>query len=358
MTVSNSKGMDSFYFLGSNADGSLLVFGEETHFEILNGCELLLFDATFDSSPSFGNKILYDAQWIIHGVKESHKAGIASESFPTISVLMAKGKGNHREEDYSEALTILFKAENEHGYDLSDKAHRGLADFETAERNGVLSKFNIITNKMECCGYHWVGCYQNGLKDHNLWEGHLNDYDFWKFNRTFMAMRDVPERRVHEAYNVMTQKINSNMPRKYRTAFTKFLNEYFVPTWMNGRYEISEWNGYRKQTKANNFAETQNWRIQCDVGVHEPFYLWLYKMKKYSAKTILKWNRFKENGFERNSSIKEHTKLLGLKKLWDKVGDRRIELFEYMEGVSLLYSCKWTAFDKRFGSVDVDDDEI
>eukprot|EP01084_Bolivina_argentea_P063253 115546_1 len=71
VTLKNSTGDDSDFFLNHNEDCTLLVYGEEEHFEIIDFCELLLFDATFDSVPSFGGYLLYDQQWIIHGAVES-----------------------------------------------------------------------------------------------------------------------------------------------------------------------------------------------------------------------------------------------------------------------------------------------
>ncbi len=81
-------------------------------------------------------------------------------------------------------------------------------------------------------------------------------------------------------------------------------------------------------------------------------------MKRFSAKHIARWNRFKANGFERASSMKEHLKLLNVKDLWDKIGRREISLYEYMVGMSLVYKNKQTELEKRFGALDSQNDTM
>ena len=86
--------------LAANADDSILLIGETIHFEILNECESLLFDGTFDSIPLLDNHIMYEQQWLIHAVKVSYEASEQSESFPTKTALMMRSRGK----DYGEPL--------------------------------------------------------------------------------------------------------------------------------------------------------------------------------------------------------------------------------------------------------------
>ncbi len=110
MTLKNSSGFGSDFFLGHNNSCTLLLFGEEIDFEIANECELWLFNATFDSTPSFGGYVLFDQLWMLHGCKKSGKASVQCESWSAFYVLFAAGQGNHKEQHYTEAINLVFDA--------------------------------------------------------------------------------------------------------------------------------------------------------------------------------------------------------------------------------------------------------
>ncbi len=51
-------------------------------------------------------------------------------------------------------------------------------------------------------------------------------------------------------------------------------------------------------------------------------------------------------------------KLMNVKDLWDKIGKREISLYDYMEGMSLVYKNKQSELETRFGSLDSKNDNV
>ncbi|MCP5014410.1 MAG: hypothetical protein GY938_03900, partial [Ketobacter sp.] len=130
---------------------------------------------------------------------------------------------------------------------------------------------------------------------------------------------------------MMVARAKTDIKKKHYPLFIRFAEYYVKLTWINGRYECIEWNEYRRQIATNDFSESYNNLVQIECGLHSPFFLFVWHLKRFSAKHIARWNRFKAKGFERASSMKEHLKLLNVKDLWDKIGRREISLYEYMD---------------------------
>eukprot|EP01083_Nonionella_stella_P031968 87496_1 len=110
-----------------------------------------------------------------------------------------------------------------------------------------------------------------------------------------------------------------------------------------------------KLIKVNNFAETQNKQLLDWLGVHESFWPWLLKLKEFSALQMLKWKQFKTFKHQRMKSVKEHTKIVALHKLWGLIGRQGVHLFDYLQGVSFVYSGNWVRFETMFGALTIED---
>ena len=121
---------------------------------------------------------------------------------------------------------------------------------------------------------------------------------------------------------------------------------------MGGRYAIMDYNEYRKKFRTNNFAESLHSELISDVlGVHPEFYEGLAALKEFSARKMLKYRRFKENGFERLRRPNERTKEVRLEKLWNLIGDGDIGLYDYMSCISMVYSGDEIGLRKNFSGL-------
>ncbi len=50
--------------------------------------------------------------------------------------------------------------------------------------------------------------------------------------------------------------------------------------------------------------------------------------------------------------MSEHIKTLCLQLLWKLIAPpAQIDLWSYLEGISMCYDMKWNSFDKQFGSI-------
>eukprot|EP01084_Bolivina_argentea_P049809 91603_1 len=355
LTLKNAIGSQSDFFLTHNKTCNLLVFGEELHFEIGNDCELWFMDCTFQTTPSFGGYLLYDQHWIWHGGKESGNAAVQSESWPTFHILFAAGTGNHTAEVYTEATNLVIEAGDQRGYNLRLKKHRIIADFDKPERLGVLdSELVLLTRYLYGCSYHWVKLWNNGLKNYDLWEIKLHDKQFSEFSIISSQIRHVPPRKMRDAFDEMMKKSETEIKKEHHELFVIFAEKYVHYNWINGIYAIEEFNEYRRQIASDNFAESMNNLAAQFLGTHTPYFLWLFRMKKFSAKHVARYIRFTTNGFERMSSVKENMKQICKRHLWDTIGSGDMSLWDYMTAMSYVYREKWDKVKEMCGDIQYD----
>ena len=312
-------------------------------------CDVLFADGSFKFTPNIDS----DMQWIIHAVFLSDKNMDADVGFILFHIIFKEGKNNHTARQYGMALTMIINhGIKEYGINLSQKYFRCMADYEKAERNALLKHLRIIGGEIEGCGYHFVIAIQKNIKKHELWSLYIKNKKFHYWCRMLMVIRDVPPYRVQEAFDLLYQVIAQYVPSEVIDKVKNFCNNYFIPTWMDGRYNIREWNGFNKRIRTNNRAESNNASLLLALGVHVTFYQWLRGLKEISALQIIKFKHFEKYGFDNKRDLYLHLKLSQLNKLRRLLNKNEINLWKYMQGLVLVYDKKYIEFDAQFGEID------
>eukprot|EP01084_Bolivina_argentea_P091467 164664_1 len=166
-------------------------------------------------------------------------------------------------------------------------------------------------------------------------------------------MKDAPPNDVPNTFNLLRERIEEYTPPSFVHVVEKMIDEYAVPTW-TVLYKIKEWSSFKKPLHHNSFNEIQNKLMQGFTGIHNNYWPCIYGLKEYSAIHMARWRQFKQNGFQRKKSLREHMKTAALKRMWnfivtndtDEYKDKDEKMWAYLGGVSCAYNANWKKFDK------------
>eukprot|EP01084_Bolivina_argentea_P056608 103559_1 len=220
-------------------------------------CYILLFDGSFKMAPP--------------GVMPASTADIAHETFTLFHILFAAGKNTRRKEDYQDAMKLIIKSGIKHfNINLTGKTYRGMADLEKPERNGILLEISVSGGYMDACGWHFTELIRKALKSFDLWDPYLHNSKFHHWGRCLMSTKDAPPKMVRDAFDLCFSKIEEYTPKEKVKLTKRLMIEYFEKQFMDGQYQIIEWNCYRKLIRVNSGAESKNNDIVNCCGVHNP----------------------------------------------------------------------------------------
>ena len=358
LTKANCVGLKSEFWAGASKKGHIFGFAERESFEICNQIRLLLADTSWKFVFSTGLGLDCDAMLLVHAVADSPDIRKMHEKFTLSYAQFKSGKGNHTQDDYEEAFDLFIQMGKEHGIDISQKPHDTMADFAIHERKAHGSKMNVSGNRHGGCGYHFTHAFDGALSQYGLKDLYLHDRRFRRFCRITRAIRAVPPKLVRKAFEASYRRIADFTPADRVEQVEKMWREWLLEHWLDGRYDVRDWNEYMKRIRTNNFAEaTHEDLLHHKLGYHPTVFQGIEDLARYSASEMVRWRHFKKHGFCRPRSPQSQRKEAALEMCWDAIAHKkahnpRMGVWEYMEAVSMVYDLAWdefVPFMKQFG---------
>eukprot|EP01084_Bolivina_argentea_P186693 321733_1 len=345
----NGSDKHSDFLIDMRQDGSQMIFGSRCGYSILKSATLIGFDQLCRVVPSLNGIKCWQQAWIIHGVQESHSVDIQDESFPAFLCLM----DDHTKESHDEIIQRLVDyAESnidENFECLTSKEVRLMGDWSLAEHNSLGNSKYIQVKSDDYCAWHFINSVMDNMKDKKVIEYYYSDVMFRYFIRCFEILRAIHLDCALTALDLIRIKSWKQIKGSAKRAFRDFLDGHLIPNWRD-RFGLDLLNCQGSFVMDNNLSEGYNLLTLMDIGVNEPWWPFLWNMKKYFAVIAARFETYKTNGFQRRRSVARRERCAALQNIWNKfeVLDRTNKdiVWKYVE---CLYFCWDNEYEKLNG---------
>ncbi|CAM4979800.1 unnamed protein product [Rotaria socialis] len=209
--------------------GRLIMHASEEQLNVLFNSETIFADGTFKVSPK-----LFDQLYVLLGIQHG-------EAVPVCFILTS----NRRHETYEAIFRCFKRIGSEKGIELKPKTI--ICDFEKA--------FLPETNVTGCWFHFCQSCYRN-IQELGLMKIYETHTESRQVLRAFMALALLPAYVIHEAYEVLKQKVANSSQGNQLEKFVL----YFQKEWID-HFKPSMWCVNKSTWRTNNFAEAQNKRF-------------------------------------------------------------------------------------------------
>ena len=292
-----------------------------------------MVDGTFKTTPKISKnaspQIPYDQVWIISAVfAPSDPLKWTMEALPCVYVLKPGKKAST--ETYSKVLKHIKEKAKEIGVDLSHCDWNVMMDFEKAERNAFQQVFP--NTAIFGCGFHYCQALLKNIGDHGLLTLY-RDRDNPKFRyyiRKYMMLMLLPSHMVQETWVELKRLAKTSVPAGSKNQFSDWL-QYHKSTWMDGTYNIDDWNRWKNKLGTNNLAEIFNCRLSQVLGSHPSLVDWVTEIQKQLALTISRSKQLDTFGKTHWKATQERYKDSSLQLLSEKLEKKEIEPINFLE---------------------------
>ena len=85
------------------------------------------------------------------------------------------------------------------------------------------------------------------------------------------------------------------VPIEHKQQFSNWIT-YHMTTWMDGTYDIEDWNRWGNDIGTNNLAESLNNQLVNALGKHPSLTKWIIGIQSQMAITITRWKQLNKHG--------------------------------------------------------------
>lgn len=190
-------------------------------------------------------------------------------------------------------------------------------------------KLNFPSAKVKGCLYHFAQAIWRKIQSIGLQSSYTDDASYKKFFRKVISLAFIP----HIYVQVVWRGLEAAAPQDNKVSA---FSEYFKTTWLNGVYEIAEWNTYNEEgPRTNNHIEGWHNKVNRIIGKAHPnvFELVeLFKMEQASTEVTLR--QLAAGGLLPNPRKKYTIKERRILTIQEKFRNNDYNLDEYISALS------------------------
>ncbi len=139
-----------------------------------------------------------------------------------------------------------------------------------------------------------------------------------------------------------------------KKAFRTLWDEYLYKVWLK-RFGLTKINSQGFFVLDNNYSEGWNLKALIDLGIGNTFWSFTWELKRYMEVIAVKYDGFKEKGFQRKRSAQRIARCTALKAIWDKFDtlDRTQEsvVWQYLQCLFLCWENEYDEVHKVLNSL-------
>ena len=313
-----------------------------------------MVDGTFKTTPKISKQaqlqIPYDQIWIISAIFiPDDPLKWTMEALPCIYVLKPGRKAS--EKTYTQVLRFIVKKAKDVGVDLKKCDWDVMMDFERGERKAFEAEFPKCV--VHGCGFHYCKALFKNLGDHGLTKVYRSNTNFRYHIRKYMMLMLMPSHMVQKAWNELKTHAAKTVPKTYQTQFANWL-KYHKKIWMDGTYNIDEWNMWKAKLRTNNLAEIFNCRLSQVLGSHPSLVDWITEIQKQLALTVARWKQLLAFGKTHYKANAERKKDESIRLLSERLEKNEIASDQFLELCSKAMKFHFNSVGDELG-VNMDD---
>ncbi len=153
------------------------------------------------------------------------------------------------------------------------------------------------------------------MKSKGKWDNYLNNEKFREYIRKFESISTMHLDCCDIGVDIIKKDSWKDISGSDKLAFREFWNSYIDPTWEG---KLDKMNVQGSFVMDNNNAEGWNLKGLIDLGRGKDFWSFLFSLKRYFAVVSIKYERFKDKGFERQRSHQRIKRCKALQAVWTK----------------------------------------
>ena len=330
-----------------NQDPRIHIFCSYSQCAIASGKSLFMTDGTFDITPSIANRELPWTQvFTLYAGIETEKENV--QIFLVLLALLP----NKETISYQIVLAWWLQYMNGFGFKVGIvKNEKGwlllLLDFEGGQRNGLAVEFDNADIDAEERGefFHKTQALMKNLQKHHLKELYTfydkDNADFYnQFNyaiKMLFSLDFLPETVVQTVFEFLVPVIEKSLAcipfRKKSVKSTKkessrhlkcYLQDYYVKTWLNGKYCIAESNFFKQSVRVTVALEARNGAMQKETGTHPNTFEFMDSVAEWENQAVISYMQVMKHGSTHQRNKELEAREIKLWEVWNQC-DKKME---------------------------------
>ncbi len=222
-----------------------------------------------------------------------------------------------------------------------------MGDWSEGEHNAFINSEHVEVKdeSNDYCRFHTINAINNNLKSHGQWVNYLNNEKYREYIRKFECISTMHLDCCDTGVDIIEKDSWKYISGSDKLEFRTFWNEYIKPQWGN---KLQKMNVQGSLVMDNNNSEGWNFKGIIDLKGND-FWGFLFELKRYFAIVAIKYERFKEKGFERKRSSQRVERCLALQAIWTKFDlldrNNRDIVRKYLD---CLYLCWENRYDELY----------